>query len=104
MNSKANHMLLLGRRIKQAREQAGLTQELLAERIGVSRTAISRFELGEIEPNIRNLAALASVLGVSSDYLLGLSSPANRGLSDLTPEALHALENFIRALEAGQEK
>lgn len=95
-------MLLLGRRIKQAREQAGLTQEKLAERIGVSRTAISRFELGEIEPSVRNLAALAKELGVTSDYLLGLPLPAPIPGGELTPGEAEALWEFVRRVKSGQ--
>lgn len=59
-------MLCLGNRIKKARKQEGLTQEQLAEVIGVSRSAISRWESGDMEPTIKNLAELARTLDVKA--------------------------------------
>ena len=90
-------MIQLGSRIRQARDRAGLTQEQLAERIGVSRTAIARYESGEIEPKLHNLAAIAVVLNVSCDELLGVR-PVSSVLS-LSPAAANALEVFIREIE-----
>ncbi len=92
-------MLLLGDRLKKAREQAGLTQEELAGLIGVSRTAIARYELGEIEPKVRNLISIAEKLSVSTDYLLGVklnqSNDDNLGLSE---EAIAALKLFLKEI------
>ena len=52
------------------RKQHGLTQEQLAEKLYVSRTAVSKWELGKGYPNIESLKQLASVLEVSIDELL----------------------------------
>ena len=68
---KKRHMITVGKRIRQARELAGFTQEKLAETIGVSRTAVSRWESGEIDPTIEHLIQLTHVLKVSADFLLG---------------------------------
>ena len=51
--------------IRQAREGLGLTQEDLAERLEVSRQAVSKWELGASVPSPENLALLEEVLGVS---------------------------------------
>ena len=51
--------------IKQAREELGMTQEDLAERLEVSRQAVSKWELGASVPSPENLALLEEVLGVS---------------------------------------
>lgn len=51
--------------IKQAREDLGMTQEDLAERLEVSRQAVSKWELGASVPSPENLALLEEVLGVS---------------------------------------
>lgn len=51
--------------IKQAREDLGMTQEDLAERLEVSRQAVSKWELGASVPSPENLALLEKVLGVS---------------------------------------
>lgn len=50
--------------IKQAREELGMTQEDLAERLEVSRQAVSKWELGASVPSPENLALLEEVLGV----------------------------------------
>ena len=96
MEREKSTMICLGSRIRQARDRAGLTQEQLAERIGVSRTAIARYESGEIEPKLHNLAAIAEALDVSCDELLGVHHA--RSLPELSPEAAEALGVFIREI------
>ncbi len=60
----------LSQKIQSCRKKTGLSQESLAEKIGVSRQAISKWELGEAEPELRNLQLLANAFGVTTDYLL----------------------------------
>lgn len=52
------------------RKKAGLSQEALAEKIGVSRQAISKWETGEAAPEITKLPLLARTFGVTADWLL----------------------------------
>ena len=52
------------------RKQAGLSQEELAEQLGVSRQAVSRWELGSTLPDAPNLLKLSDLFGVSIDWLL----------------------------------
>ena len=52
------------------RKKGGMSQEDLAERLGVSRQAISRWELGTTLPDAPNLLKLSDLFGVSIDYLL----------------------------------
>lgn len=54
----------------EARKRAGLTQQDAAERLTISRQAISRWESGTAKPSIENLMALAKLYGVSTDTLL----------------------------------
>jgi transcriptional regulator with XRE-family HTH domain len=54
-------------RLRELREQAGLTQQELGERVGVTWEAISRWERGTREPSWSNVVALANALGVSCD-------------------------------------
>ena len=63
-------MTVLGRRIAQARRERGLTQEALAERVGVSQTSIVRIEKGHTSPSVPNLIAIADTLGLSLDDLV----------------------------------
>jgi transcriptional regulator with XRE-family HTH domain len=67
------------KRLRQARIERGMTQEELGDHIGLPHTAVSRWERGEHLPRAKQTAALATVLGVSVDYLLGNSDNANGG-------------------------
>ncbi len=57
-------------KIVKLRKSKGLSQEELAEKLGVSRQAVSRWELGSTTPDLSNLKQLSEVLGVSADYLI----------------------------------
>ena len=57
-------------RIAQARKAAGLSQEQLGEKLGVSGQAVSEWESGAVSPDAAALAAMCRELGVSADWLL----------------------------------
>ena len=63
-------MTLFGDQIKHYRKQAGLSQEKMAEKIGVSRQAITKWENGTGTPDISNLMAIANLFQISIDELL----------------------------------
>ena len=60
----------LSDKIYHCRKKAGLSQEALAEKIGVSRQAISKWETGEAAPEITKLPLLARTFDVTADWLL----------------------------------
>lgn len=60
----------IAERLAARRKQAGLSQEALAEKLGVSRQAVSKWERSESSPDTDNLIALAKLYGVSLDELL----------------------------------
>ncbi len=62
--------LSLGEVIKNHRTRCGMTQELVAERLGVTRQAVSKWENGTAEPSTSNLLALARLFGVTPEALL----------------------------------
>jgi transcriptional regulator with XRE-family HTH domain len=62
--------MTLGEKIKDARKKHGLSQEQLAEKMAVSRSAVAKWEANNGLPDLENLKALASLLNVSIDYLL----------------------------------
>lgn len=62
--------MTLGERIAQARKQAGLSQEQLGEKLGVSRQAISKWESGQNNPDVAYVAEMCRLFGISSDWLL----------------------------------
>ena len=62
--------MTLSEKIIYCRKKAMLTQETLAEKLGVSRQAVSKWETGDAIPDTSNLSALAKVLGTTVDWLL----------------------------------
>lgn len=66
----------LDERLQELRKSRGLSQEQLAEAAGVSRQAVSKWELGESAPELEKVLALSEFFGVTTDYLLKGSSPA----------------------------
>ncbi|MBQ3615023.1 MAG: helix-turn-helix domain-containing protein [Anaerotignum sp.] len=61
----------LGETIKAYRMERNMTQEFVAESLGVSRQAVSKWEMGTSDPSTSNLLALAKLYGVSAEELLG---------------------------------
>lgn len=66
----------MGKRIMALRKAAGMTQEQLAEKLGVSPQAVSKWENDISCPDISALPLIASLFGVSTDQLLGIKEPA----------------------------
>lgn len=60
----------LSEKIVQLRKEQGLSQEELAERLGLSRQAVSRWESGTALPDAGNLLQLSRLFDVTADYLL----------------------------------
>lgn len=61
----------LGKNIYTLRKAKGFSQEVLAEKVKVTRQTISNWELGETSPNPEQLILLSSILGKSIDELVG---------------------------------
>ncbi len=62
--------MTLGERILHYRKCAGLSQEMLAERLGVSRQAVSKWEGDAAQPELDKIIALAKLFGITTDQLL----------------------------------
>lgn len=60
----------LGERIKFCRQNAGFSQEKVADLVGVSRQAVAKWESGQSAPNTKNLFKLAEIFGTTVDMLL----------------------------------
>ena len=62
--------MTLSEKILLLRKQNGMTQEQLSERLSMTRQTISKWELGESEPDIAHLVQLSEIFQVTTDYLL----------------------------------
>ncbi len=82
-------------RLRELRVGAGLTQDQLAEKAGVKRDAVARWERGTREPSWSNVVALADALGVSTEAFRQEPGPAQIALPGRprkAPPAVKALE------------
>jgi len=81
----------IGQRIRKFRKSRGLSQEELAEKIGISTTHMSHIETGNTKLSLPVFVDLASVLEVRADELLSDSNPGTR--SAAIEEIIHILES-----------
>lgn len=88
--------MTLGQNIQTARKAKGISQETLAEKIGVSRQALGKWEKDTALPGVDNLQALARELGVSVDALLGSAAPDTAAPA----VTLNALRDLLDARDA----
>lgn len=105
---------LIGSNIKREREKAGVTQDVLSEKIGLDVKTLSKIERGKVGISLVTLTRLCEELCVSSSVLLG--RPSNdtdiRGLTEqletLTPDQFALVQNtvktMLRAFELGKQQ
>ena len=84
----------------QLRKQNHLTQEELAERVGVTRQAIAKWESGDTVPDFEKCRTLAGIFGVSLDDLANYEPEANLGLQ-IPPKGKHIF-GVVTVGEKGQ--
>lgn len=92
-------MVDFGNTLKELRKRAGLTQQELADRLWVSKAAVSYYEQSLRCPSPEILVKISKTLHVSSDYLLGIEDKKQViDVTDLTDEDIRFLENTIELL------
>lgn len=65
--------IILGQRLKELREERGMTQKQLAQALGLNSVTYLHYEKSQREPPLSLLADMAAFFEVSVDYLLGLT-------------------------------
>ena len=68
-------LMKLNEKIQYCRKKEGLSQVDLADRLGVSRQSVSKWETGEANPDVTKIPQLARVFGVTADWLLSEEDP-----------------------------
>ena len=87
--------LNLGQRIKDCRQAAGISQEKVAELVGVSRQAVTKWETGQSAPSTENLFKLAEIFGTTVDLILNDGTEQTAGLAD---DAVPAADAAVSAV------
>lgn len=71
----------MGWRMREARLELGLTGQLLADRLGLSKSFICLMEEGRSQPSVETLVSVAKVLGLTLDYLFAGVGPKRRRIN-----------------------
>lgn len=91
---------MLAKNLLELRKLHKMSQEELADRIGVSRQTLSKYETGESLPDIERCKAIADVLGVSIDDLVNYSPENNMGMG-VPPKGKHIF-GMVKVGDKGQ--
>lgn len=88
-------MAVMMNHLKVFRSKIGMTQEEVAEKVGVSRQAVAKWEKGETQPDINSCVKLTDLFGMSLDMLV-------RGLEEDTRVDGHRLMSCVKMNDKGQ--
>lgn len=89
-------------RLRDLRIKYGYSQKEVSEKIGVSPSIVSGYELGERTPSTQVLLSLAYLYGCSTDYLLGKQNDSSQlvlDVSGLSDKQINAIKNIAEAMK-----
>jgi transcriptional regulator with XRE-family HTH domain len=89
-------------RIHMLREQSGMTQQDLANRLGVTRSSVNSWEMGISVPTTNKVAAISELFKTSSDYILGLDSEKILHIDHLTMDQQELLYRLVQYFDKVQ--
>lgn len=92
-------MLDLGQKVRRLRESRDWSQAELARRAGVTKSAISTYELGIRTPSADVVRSFAKVFGVSADYLLGIAEQRAVEIEGLSERDEALIRELIASLK-----
>ena len=91
-------MVNFGDKVKELRHEKRLTQQQLAELLGVAVSAISSYESGSRYPSYEVLISLSRIFHVSTDYLLGITDTRNIDVTGLNNDEISAVNQIVDML------
>lgn len=95
---------MIMKKLKELRESKHLSQQRLAIDLNVSQATVSKYELGQAEPDIPTIIKLAGYFHVSADYLLGISDDkqniAGNRLSDAERQLIFDFKRLDKTQKA----
>ena len=91
--------MILANKITEERKKNGWSQEELANQLGVSRQAVSKWESASSVPDLQRVLELSKLFGVTTDYLLGVEKTpeAMLDVSGLTEDDVKAVQVIVDA-------
>ena len=100
--SKEDFIMKLSDKIVRLRKSNGMSQEEFADKLGVSRQAISRWEMGTAMPDATNILQLSRLFQVTTDYLLNDEYQSDNDLpkvKEVKTDGIHQIMIFLITLE-----
>lgn len=95
-------MQTISSRIIELREKYGLSGIDLAKRLGVNKSTITRYETGEIKPNVDMMISICQSFGISMDWLAGFDTGAKEAYEPVINECIKSSIPPERLLQAVQ--
>ena len=99
-------MIPFGQILQRLRNEKRWSQSKLAEKLGLSASQVANYEMGRRLPPLQILIDMARILGVSTDYLLGVENETKQILdvSDLTSEEISSVSSVIDCFRKSHQK
>ncbi len=98
---------VFGKRLKQMLWEKEITQKSLAQMLGMTEKSISSYVRGHATPTLENLAQIAKILNISTDYLVGAINeprPLNSELTDDFSEEILMIRRSYAAMSDKERK
>lgn len=92
----------MNNRIKECRKAAGMSQKYVSMTLGLAGPSISNWESGKTKPTNENLVRLASLFGVTVDYLLGIDSTKPQEKAPTTDDARAEAKMLLEGMDDEQ--
>ena len=92
-------ILNIADRIKYLRDKVGMTQTDLAQRLGISRSAVNSWEMSLSSPSLQNIVEMIKIFHVNADYLLASSDRLTVDITDLKNEEREIVLRLIDFLK-----
>ncbi len=93
----------IGDRLRSLRASRKLSLKQVSERLGISVSSLSAYELDEKKPSYKNLLKLARLYDVSCDYLIGKTEGRNIDVTGLTEREIDAIAEFVSVLKENRK-
>jgi len=86
-------------KIRLLREKSGMTQSLLAKKLGITRSSVNAWEMGLSVPSTQYIVELSCIFNVSTDYLLGIKNTSSIPVDGLSDKEIAAVVEIVECIK-----
>ena len=95
---------MIANKIKMLRERHNLTQSDLAKKLGLTRSGVNAWEMGISVPSTQYIVELASLFGVSTDYLLDIEKEKSININGLSEKEVGMIIELVEYFKQNKQK